>query len=168
MNAPLHLVLETDPDHWKETCEKVCRPTPACEGGWRVKAGNAGLDIPLGQNVTIPPGQKAFKIHLGVKVQPDHHYWLIPRSSMPKLKIRMANSVGLIDVSYRGELIFCVDNISMQPVVLKKGTRFCQIVSMTGSPIYFEFGKVNQTDRGSGGFGSTGTGAIVADKVQAI
>lgn len=166
MSLPLRLVLETDSAHWKEVCEKLT--TYSSDTGWCVPPENAGLDIPLGESVTIPPGQKAFKIHLGVKVQPSHHYWLIPRSSMPKLKIRMANSVGLIDVSYRGELIFCVDNISMQPIVIKKGTRFCQIVSMTGSPIYFTFGKVDKTSRGSGGFGSTGSGSIAPPKVDVL
>jgi len=163
---PLRLIFETDSETWKEVISKLCSKT--MDGYYKVHLENAGLDIPLGQTVTIPPGQKGFKIHLGVKVQPSHHYWLIPRSSMPKLKIRMANSVGLIDKSYRGELIFCADNISMQPIVIKKGTRFCQIVSMTGSPIYFNFGKVDQTSRGSGGFGSTGTGAVVAAKLDVL
>jgi len=161
----MRLIIETNPDNWRDVCQKLCENNG---NGWCVPEGNAGLDIPLGETITIPPGQKSFKIHLGLKVQPNHHYWLIPRSSMPKLKIRMANSIGLIDGSYRGELILCVDNISMQTVVLKKGTRFCQIVSMTGSQIYFTFGKVDKTVRGSGGFGSTGTGAVVAAKIVVI
>ena len=62
--------------------------------------------------------------------------------------------------------MFVVDNISTAPYVLKKGRRICQIVSMTGSQIRFTFGKVDQTDRGAGGFGSTGTG--VPEKISEI
>ena len=162
----MRLILETKEENWKEVCENLCEKSK--EGEWRVPEANAGLDIPIPETVTIPPGQKGYKVHLGVKVQPNYHYWLIPRSSIAKTPLRMSNSVGLIDISYRGELIFCVDNISSQPYVLKKGRRICQIVAMLGSQIYFEFGKVNKTDRGSGGFGSTGTGAVVAQKVDVL
>ena len=161
----MRLIIETKQENWTEVCEKLCEQSK--EGEWRVPKANAGLDIPIGETVTIPPGQKAFKIHLGVKVQPNHHYWLVARSSISKTPLRMSNSIGIIDISYRGELIFVVDNTSMQPYVLKKGRRICQIVAMLGSQIYFEFGKVDITNRGSGGFGSTGTG-IAPPKVNVL
>ena len=160
----MKLTLETNSDNWREVCEKLCtrRSIHGVLDGWQVQAGNAGLDIPIPTDITVPPGKMGFKIHLGVKTQPGHHYWLAPRSSISKTPLRMSNSMGLIDISYRGELVFVVDNMKTLPYVLKKGRRICQIVSMTGSQIYFNFGKVNKTKRGAGGLGSSGLGETVA------
>jgi len=149
----MKLILQTDPENWEKVLEKTCETH---SDGWCVKAGSAGLDVPCPMSLTIPPGQKEYKIHLGVKVKPDSHFWLVPRSSISKKGLRMCNSVGLIDIDYRGELIMMVDNVKPQPKNVLKGERLCQIVSMTGSQIQFEFGSVlNDTERGEGGFGST-------------
>lgn len=164
----MFLILQTDPENWREVIEKTCEPysdewrvKPYGEwcvnsDWWRVKPGSAGLDIPCPMNLTIPPGQKGFKIHLGVRVKSSWHFWLVPRSSISKTSLRMSNSVGLIDIDYRGELIMVVDNIKPRAVNVLKGTRLCQIVSMSGQKLMFRFGSVlNDTERGEGGFGST-------------
>lgn len=152
----MHLIIDSDPSYWQDSLKKTCFQNGLPnKNSWRVNEGNCGLDIPCPMNLTVPPGVKGFKIHLGVKVQPEHHFWLVPRSSISKTPLRMSNSIGLIDVSFRGELIFVVDNISTRTFDVLKGTRLCQIVSMTGSNIMFDFGSVNKTNRGSGGFGST-------------
>ncbi len=87
---------------------------------------------------------------------------LLPRSSLSKTNLRFANSIGLIDAGYRGELKAMVDVLGFKPV-LEHGTRLFQIVSHTFLP-WKEIRLVtslselpNAPDqRGSGGFGSTG------------
>ena len=86
-------------------------------------------------------------------------YWLVPRSSIFKTKLRMSNSIGIIDLNYRGSLGTPLDNVGNEPVTVEAGTRLFQICSHNLVP----FGSVknvislDETERGSGGFGSTGT-----------
>ena len=87
-------------------------------------------------------------------------YFMMPRSSISKTPLRLANSVGLIDAGYRGTLIAAVDNISEGPYIVEANTRLCQIVA----PTLVAFQRVvvveeipgGPTMRGAGGFGSTG------------
>ena len=69
----------------------------------------------------------------------------------------MANSIGLIDGGYRGEIMAICDNIKNFEYTVKKGDRLFQIVATDSSPIEYELVKsLTETSRGSGGFGSTG------------
>lgn len=85
-------------------------------------------------------------------------YYLYPRSSISKTGLRLANSVGIIDSGYRGELIAMVDNVYESVVTVDAGTRLFQICAPDLSP----FSRVelvdelDDTSRGDGGFGSTG------------
>ena len=83
---------------------------------------------------------------------------LYPRSSISKTKVRLANSIGVIDPNYRGYLIAAVDNISDKPQYLKQGERYFQLVfTKLVKPTNLSFvDELSQTDRGYGGFGSTG------------
>lgn len=89
-------------------------------------------------------------------------YYMYPRSSLSKTKIRLANSVGIIDSGYRGDLIGAFDCITKNDEYkVLKYDRLVQICSPDLSPIIVEIvdneaelGK--KTSRGSGGFGSTG------------
>ena len=60
--------------------------------------GDAGLDLYILENITIEPGETK-AIHLGVACEPEdgRAYFMIPRSSISKTPLRMANSIGLID-----------------------------------------------------------------------
>ena len=82
---------------------------------------------------------------------------MIPRSSIVNTPLRMANSIGLIDAGYRGELIAVVDNCSDEPYEVKCGSRLFQLVGRSLLP--FQWTAVEQlpdTERGNDGFGSTG------------
>ena len=69
----------------------------------------------------------------------------------------LANSVGIIDSGYRGNILAAVDNIWDQPYDLKKGTRLFQICAPDLTPINVELvDSLDETVRGAGGFGSTG------------
>ena len=87
-------------------------------------------------------------------------YWLVPRSSISKTPYRMANSIGLIDSGYRGNLMAKVDTIPEMSIesIINHGTRMFQIAVGDLTPIseVIVVDELTSTERGSGGFGSTG------------
>lgn len=85
-------------------------------------------------------------------------YMVFPRSSMgAKTPLRLGNSIGLIDKDYRGNIMVILDNLSEEDYVVEEGTRLAQIVSFNGEPFGFDLvEELNETERGSGGLGSTG------------
>lgn len=84
-------------------------------------------------------------------------YDIRARSSISKTPLRLANSVGTIDAGYRGNLMLALDNIKVDDYTIKKGTRLVQIVSPFLGPINLNLvSALDETIRGSGGFGSTG------------
>lgn len=95
-------------------------------------------------------------------------YYLYPRSSIVKTPFRLSNSVGIIDSGYRGEIMAVVDNIDSanndMKVCIRKYmtpmTRMFQICSPTLEPFLVEIVESEEdigfTERGNGGFGSTG------------
>lgn len=87
-------------------------------------------------------------------------YYIYPRSSISKSPLMMANNVGIIDSSYRGNLIGAFRNLSDKQYNTKKYDRLVQICHPSLKPFYVEIlddeTKLTTTTRGSGGFGSTG------------
>jgi dUTP pyrophosphatase len=91
-------------------------------------------------------------------------YFLYPRSSTgTKTPLRLANSIGIIDAGYRGNYIAAFDNIRPQAFTVEKGQRLVQICPPNLTyPLRVElvddldFASAMQTERGAGGFGSTG------------
>ena len=88
-------------------------------------------------------------------------YYMYPRSSISKTFIRLANSTGIIDSGYRGNLCAAVDNIKDNEVATaEKHQRYFQICSPTLDPLIVklvdDISDFETTIRGSGGFGSTG------------
>ena len=70
--------------------------------------------------------------------------------------MRLANSIGLIDAGYRGELLAAVDNIRGEDFTVKAGDRLVQAVAFNGGPISLSIVEtLDATTRGEGGFGST-------------
>ena len=117
---------------------------------------DVGLDVPLPESVSVPPNTTSYKIKLGIKTEPTHGYMLLPRSSIIKTTLRLSNSVGIIDKSYRGELMAVVDNIGNNEVTLEKGCYYFQIVAFDGNlPEYSLVKTISDTFRSIGGFGST-------------
>jgi dUTP pyrophosphatase len=89
-------------------------------------------------------------------------FFMFPRSSISKTNLRLANNVGIIDAGYRGHLIGMFDVVySSSTVKLNKFDRHLQICAPGLVPIYVEIVKSREdlgekTERGEGGFGSTG------------
>lgn len=120
--------------------------------------GDAGLDLFVIEDITFQPGETK-PIKLGIQCEPEDGkaYYLIPRSSISKTPLRQANSIGLIDGGYRGEIMAMCDNIKTEPYTAKVGDRLFQLVAIDGSPIQYELRhELTSSTRGEGGFGSTG------------
>jgi dUTP pyrophosphatase len=90
------------------------------------------------------------------------HALLLPRSGLGSKGIILANSVGLIDSDYQGEIKVCLWNTSSEPYTIQPQERIAQIVFLSGihTPEFFEVENFEPTDRGPGGFGSTGNASI--------
>ena len=117
---------------------------------------DTGLDIPMPCSVTVPAKSKAFTVDLGFKAEQNFGYMLVPRSSISKTPLRLANSIGIIDKSSRGKVMVKVDNNSGSDFVMNEGSCYFQIVAFSGIlPKYFLVDHINLTKRGDGGFGST-------------
>ncbi|MBQ8078956.1 MAG: dUTP diphosphatase [Oscillospiraceae bacterium] len=131
----------------------------------RKTAQSAGADLfaCLDEPIMIYPGETAM-VPIGVKCQPtrpDVALLIYPRSGLAsKHGITLANAVGVVDSDYRGEWFVPLHNISREPFAVAHGMRVAQLVV---TPVLFpEIGEtdcVDETERGAGGFGSTGLGA---------
>lgn len=148
MGSPMHLFIKP----LSETARQLYT-----EHG-HFHPGDAGLDLFVLQDQTFQPGTTQ-PIRLGIQCQPaeGQAYLLLPRSSISKTPLRMANSIGLIDGGYRGEIMAVCDNIKDQPYTARQGDRLFQLVAFDGSPISYELrDELEETSRGGGAFGSTG------------
>ena len=120
--------------------------------------GDAGLDLYVLEDIQFEPNEtKAIKLGISCEPEDGKAYYLFPRSSISKTPLRMANSIGLIDGGYRGEIMAMCDNIKSEAYTAEKGQRLFQLVATDSSPISFELvEELEMTTRGTGGFGSTG------------
>lgn len=127
---------------------------------------DAGLDlhVPEGQGCLVRPGA-IYTIDLGVRVAiPDGYYGqLVLRSSAGAKGLTIPHGVGVIDSGYRGNLKVLVAALA-EPVLVAAKDRICQLIILPLPPVDVEIGAVDDnTSRSTGGFGSTGTGAVVRD-----
>ena len=125
-------------------------------------AQSAGADLYSGmeQPVTIEPGKAEF-IHTGIAIAiPEGLVGLVyARSGMAcKKGIAPANKVGVIDADYRGEIMVALYNHGNEAVTVEPGDRIAQLVLTPFITAAFDqTDSLDETDRGNGGFGSTGT-----------
>lgn len=122
-------------------------------------AGDAGADLASNEEVTIEPGSRAL-IGTGLSMAIPEGYagFVLPRSGLAiKSGVTVSNAPGLIDSGYRGELRVGLTNHSDQPFSVEVGDRIAQLVIMrVEEPEYVEVETLDDTERGAGGFGSTG------------
>lgn len=122
---------------------------------------SAGMDVraSLTQPVTILPGDRAL-IPTGLFMQLPHGFecQLRPRSGLAlRLGITLLNSPGTIDADYRGEIGVILINLSSTPFTVSDGDRICQMVIKRFERVLWEpVSQIDETKRGSGGFGHTG------------
>lgn len=130
---------------------------------------DSGVDVYVSEYVDIEDGQQVtihsdMRCELLVDGEPSG-FLFVPRSSITKAFLIMANSIGIIDAPYRGELLGKVRYLPERsgkgeifpPCQVEKGQRLFQIVAPNFKPIRVELvDSLSETERGEGGFGSTG------------
>lgn len=119
---------------------------------------DAGFDVRAIDAVTLLPHQ-CVKVPLGFKTEFDEGYeaQLRARSGLAaRYGIGLVNGVGTIDAHYRGEWAVLLYNHSNEIICLQRGERVAQVVFNQLPQVDIEIGVVDTTDRGAGGFGSTG------------
>ncbi len=131
-------------------------PTPKYE-----TSGSAGMDLraDLKSSLTLFPLDR-FLVPTGLFIElPDGYEAQIrPRSGMAvKRGITLMNAPGTIDSDYRGEIKCCLVNVSNEPQTIEPGDRIAQMVIAKYTQIEWEIAtQLAETERGAGGFGSTG------------
>ena len=122
-------------------------------------ASDAGMDVRSVEDVTIPVGGRAL-VHTGLVMElpPRYEAQVRPRSGLAlKYGVTVLNTPGTIDAGYRGEVGVILANFGDAPFAVKKGDKIAQLViAPVTQPVVVEVADVNATDRGAGGFGSTG------------
>ncbi|MBO6947549.1 MAG: dUTP diphosphatase [Rhodospirillales bacterium] len=125
---------------------------------------SAGMDLLNAEDgaVTIEPGKRAM-IATGIAIQLPSGYeaQVRPRSGLAaKHGITVLNSPGTIDADYRGEIKVILVNLGDEAVTLKRSERIAQmVVAPVTQVVLHEVDTLEDSDRGAGGFGSTGTGS---------
>lgn len=124
--------------------------------------GSAGMDLRacIEKSITITPGQ-IVKLPTGIAIQIPNRYiggFVFPRSGLSgKNGISLINCVGVIDSDYTGEIICALVNHSKNEFTINPGDRIAQLVFMpVCNASLIQTDELTKTERGSGGFGSTG------------
>jgi len=121
--------------------------------------GSAGCDVRSTHSATINPGDKLLvKTGLYVEIPIGYEIQVRPRSGLAfKHGITVLNSPGTIDADYRGEIGVILINLSENDFVIEDGERVAQmVIAKHNQADWNEVIELTETDRGAGGFGSTG------------
>lgn len=118
---------------------------------------SAGLDLYSIEDITIGPKQRTLaKTGLAVAIPPGHYGRIAPRSGLA-MKHGLDVLSGVIDSDYRGEIGCLLYNTGDEPIHLPAQTKMCQlIIEKIELPTAVWSNELDDTTRGSGGFGSTG------------
>lgn len=121
--------------------------------------GDAGMDIRSIEDLVIDPGaRKLVRTGLVMMLPPGYEAQVRPRSGLAlKNGVTVLNTPGTIDEGYRGEVGVVLANFGSEPFRIEKGSKIAQIVvaPCTRAEIE-ETVEIDSTERGEGGFGSTG------------
>lgn len=136
------------------------RLDPAASLPERAHSGDAGLDLRAATEVVVGPGERA-KIPTGLAVAiPEGHAGLVlPRSGLASRHgLTLANSPGLIDAGYRGEVKAILVNLDpREPIEIRRGDKVAQLVILAVPELAVrEVHELPDTVRGERGFGSSG------------
>ena len=157
----LYIKLDDNiPDEIKEYYDNLTRSS--------LSSTYSGIDLPLVKDYTIKNTEREtfnFGIKCEMKDREGNYvpYFLAPRSSISKTPLIQTNSIGIIDKDYRGNImakVLCIasNSSSLEEYSCLAGTRLFQICSKDLEPIQVKIiDLLTETERGEGGFGSTGS-----------
>lgn len=133
-------------------------PLPAYE-----TAHAAGMDLPacLSADMVLEPGRRALvPTGFAIGLPEGYEAQVRPRSGLAaKQGVTVLNAPGTIDADYRGEIGVILINLGEAPVTITRGMRIAQmVIAPVSRAVWAEVVDLNETERGAGGFGSTGTG----------
>ena len=125
-------------------------------------SGSSGMDLAanIDANINIDPGKTAIiPTGLALSIPKGFEVQIRPRSGLAaKQKISVLNTPGTIDADYRGEIKVILINLGQETFKVEKGLRIAQMVVCPVVQAQLkEVDDLNETERGKGGFGSTGT-----------
>ena len=118
-----------------------------------------GLDVTAGEDLTLQPGQRhAVATGFAIEIPRGYEVQVRPRSGLAiKNGVTCLNTPGTIDSDYRGEVKVILINLGQEPFEVRRGERIAQLVP---APVlradFVETSELSGTERGAGGFGSTG------------
>ena len=122
------------------------------------KDGDAGMDLVAIKKEEVSPTQVKYYTGLAIEIPYGYVGLIFPRSSIFKAGLSLSNAVGVIDSGYRGEIMAVFNKkFGMNLTNYEVGDRVAQIMILPYPTVTFvESEDLSETDRGSGGFGSTG------------
>ncbi|MEY4332439.1 MAG: Acinetobacter phage [Bacteroidota bacterium] len=124
------------------------------------KDGDAGMDLVATSIISETDTQITFGIGLALEIPYGFVGLIFPRSSVRKTRLMLSNCVGVVDSGYRGELQATFNKVNQNSIAendYKVGDRIAQIMIIPHPEIEFEEAEeLSNTERGEGGFGSTG------------
>lgn len=121
--------------------------------------GAAGMDAVSAEDISLAPGERhAVATGLALAIPPGYEIQVRPRSGLAlKHGISVPNTPGTVDSDYRGELKVILINHGTEAFAIKRGDRVAQLVlAPVVRAAWDEVAELGDTQRGSGGFGSTG------------
>ena len=121
--------------------------------------GAAGMDVVAAEELTLAPGQRhAVATGFAIAIPSGYEVQVRPRSGLAlKHGITCLNTPGTIDSDYRGEVKVILANLGSEPFEIRRGERIAQLVPAPVLKAEFrEVQSLDETQRGAGGFGSTG------------
>ncbi len=122
------------------------------------KRGDAGMDLYAVTQKFDNHGNYVYGTGLAMEIPEGHVGLIFPRSSISKTAHSLRNAVGVIDSGYRGEIMMKFDINTINSPVYEVGDRIAQIIILPYPQIEFEeTQELSDSERGTGGFGSTGT-----------
>jgi dUTP diphosphatase len=121
--------------------------------------GSAGFDIASAEEGTLAPlDRQLFRTGFRIAIPPGYECQIRPRSGLAlKHGVSLPNTPATIDSDYRGEVMVALVNLGREPFTVTRGMRIAQLVfARVELPAWREVPELPSTERGGGGFGSTG------------
>ena len=137
---------------------KLKKTHPHAELPTYSKDGDAAMDLHAVEVIKDKYGNYVYLTGIAIEIPPGFVGLLFPRSSVSKTSLSLANSVGVVDSGYRGEIMLKYRYVGGGNALYGSGDRVGQLMIIPRPQVeLIEVEELSSTDRGEGGFGSTGT-----------